>query len=123
MANGTFQKTMICGYIGSDPVLRTTPDGTAVLNLSVATTHAWTNKESGERDTRTEWHRCFAFRNLADVLSEHTKKGDKIYLEGRNKTTKWRDEKTQSDHYTTEVVIDAFEFMSVKERDSVADSQ
>jgi hypothetical protein len=69
MANGTFQKTVICGHIGADPVLRTTPDGTAVLNLSVATTHAWTNKETGKRETRTEWHRCIAFRNIADMLS------------------------------------------------------
>ncbi len=117
MANGTFQKTVICGHIGSDPVLRTTPDGTAVLNLSVATTHAWTNKETGKRETRTEWHRCIAFRNIADVLTEHTRKGDKVYLEGRNKTSKWRDEKTQSDHYQTEVIIDSFEFMTTKNQE------
>ena len=114
MSNGTFQKTMLCGYIGSDPVLRTTQDGTTVLNLSVATSRSWKNKETGVWETSTEWHNCVAFRNLADVLADHTKKGDKIYLEGRNKTTKWRDEKTQSDRYTTEVVIDAFEFMTNK---------
>ena len=114
MSNGTFQKTMLCGYIGSDPVLRTTQDGTTVLNLSVATSRSWKNKETGEWDTSTEWHNCVAFRNLADVLVDHTKKGDKIFIEGRNKTTKWRDEKTQSDRYTTEVVIDTFEFMTNK---------
>lgn len=117
MANGTFQKILICGHIGNDPVLRTTTDGTTVLQLSVATNHAWTNRENGERETRTEWHRCVAFRAIADALVDNTRKGDKIYIEGRNKTSKWRDEKRQSDHYRTEIVIDAFEFMSAKNQE------
>lgn len=103
-------KAIILGHLGRDPELRYTASGTAVCNLSVATSRAWRSKESGERQEETEWHRCVAYDRIAETLGEHMEKGKPVYLEGRLKTRKWTD-KGGADHYTTEIIVESFQFV------------
>ena len=95
-------KAIIVGNIGRDPEVRYAPSGTAVCNLSVATTRAWKTKD-GEKQEETEWHRVVFYDRLAEVADEYLGKGSAVYVEGRLKTRKWQD-KDGIDRYTTEIV-------------------
>lgn len=101
MARGV-NKVIIIGNLGEDPDIRYTGDGKAIANISVATSDSWKDKQSGEQQERTEWHRCVCFGRLAEIVGEHLHKGSKIYLEGRLQTRKWQDKDGQ-DRYTTEI--------------------
>jgi single-strand DNA-binding protein len=105
MSNGV-NKVILIGNLGADPESRTI-GGTAdmVTNLRIATTETWTDKNSGAKNERTEWHRIVVFGKLAEIVAEYTRKGSKIYVEGKLRTRKWTDQSGQ-DHYTTEVVVD-----------------
>lgn len=109
-------KAIILGHLGRDPEVRYTANGTAVCNLSVATSRTWKSKESGERQEETEWHRCVAYDRVAETLGEYLEKGNMVYLEGRLKTRKWTD-KDGADHYTTEIIVESFTFIGGKNRD------
>ncbi len=95
-------KVILMGNLGRDPEVRYTPSGSAVCNVSVATTRQWKAKESGERQEETEWHRVVFFDRLAEIAGEYLKKGRPVYVEGRLKTRKWTD-KDGVEKYTTEI--------------------
>ncbi len=96
-------KVILVGNLGADPIMRYTPNGTAVVNFSIATTDKFTSK-SGERESRTEWHRVVAWSKLAEICNQYLKKGKQIYVEGRLQTRSW-DDQSGNKRYTTEVVV------------------
>jgi len=102
MARGV-NKAIIVGNVGQDPEMRYMPSGAAVAELSVATTEQWKDKESGEKQERTEWHRITFFGRLAEIVGEYIKKGSQVYVEGSIRTEKWQD-KQGNDRYTTKIV-------------------
>ena len=96
-------KVTLIGNLGADPEVRYMPTGGAVVNITLATSMRWKDKQSGERKDATEWHRVVFFNRLAEVVGEYLKKGSQIYVEGRLQTRKWQDQNGQ-DRYTTEIV-------------------
>ena len=98
-------KVIILGHLGNDPEMRYLNNGDLVANLSIATSESWSDKNTGEKRERTEWHRVVAFRKLAEIIGQYCKKGDQIYIEGRLQTRKWSDKNGQ-DHYTTEIIAE-----------------
>ena len=96
-------KVILIGNIGQDPEVKYMPSGGAVCNVSVATTESWTDRASGERQERTEWHRVVLFKRLAEIAGEYLRKGSQVYVEGRLQTRKWQDGSGQ-DRYSTEIV-------------------
>ena len=105
---GSVNKVILVGNLGRDPEIRSTQNGTKVANLSVATSENWRDKNSGERQEKTEWHRVVLFdERLVDVAERFLKKGSKVYLEGQLQTRKWTDQ-SGAEKYTTEVVLQRF---------------
>ena len=105
---GSVNKVILIGNLGADPEIRRLNSGDPVVNLRVATTETWRDKNSGERKDRTEWHSVVIFNdNLAKVAEQYLKKGAKVYIEGQLQTRKWQDQSGQ-DRYTTEVVLQKF---------------
>jgi single-strand DNA-binding protein len=105
---GSVNKVILVGNLGKDPEVRTTQDGTKIVNFSVATSETWNDRASGERKERTEWHRVVIFNDrVADVAERFLRKGSKVYVEGSLQTRKWTDQSGQ-ERYTTEVVIGRF---------------
>lgn len=98
-------KVELIGRLGADPESRFMPTGGQVVNLSLATTRRWKNRETGERQEETEWHRVVVFGKLANICSEYLKKGALIYIEGRIRTRKWQDNSGQ-DRYSTEIIAE-----------------
>ena len=111
----SLNKVMLIGNLGRDPEARFLPDGGAVTNLSIGTTHSWKGKD-GKKNEETEWHRVMMFGKLAEIASEYLAKGSLVYIEGRIKTRKWTD-KAGIEKYTTEIVCDTMK-MLVGERKS-----
>ena len=103
MARG-INKAIIVGNLGRDPEVRYTANGSAVANVTVATSESWKDKQSGERQERTEWHRVVFFGRLAEIAEEYLKKGSQVYIEGSIRTQKWQDKESGQDRYTTEIV-------------------
>lgn len=101
-------KAIILGRLGKDPEIRYSSSGAAIANFTVATGESWKNKETGEKEERTEWHRVTAFGKLAEIIGEYLKKGSQVYIEGRLQTRKWQDQ-NGSDRYTTEIVLSGFD--------------
>jgi single-strand DNA-binding protein len=105
---GSVNKVILVGNLGADPEVRTLPSGNKVVNLSVATSDNWRDKNSGERKEKTEWHRVVIFsEGLAKVAEQYLRKGSKVYLEGQIQTRKWTDQSGQ-ERYSTEVVLQNF---------------
>lgn len=104
MARG-INKVILVGNLGADPETRYLPNGNAVTNISVATSESWKDKESGQQQDRTEWHRVVLFGKLAEIAGEYARKGSQVYLEGKLQTRKWQGQDGQ-DRYTTEIVVD-----------------
>jgi single-strand DNA-binding protein len=105
---GSVNKVILVGNLGKDPEIRSTQDGSKIVNLTLATSDTWNDRASGERKERTEWHRVVIFNDrVADVAERFLKKGAKIYVEGSLQTRKWTDQQGQ-ERYTTEVVIGRF---------------
>lgn len=96
-------KVIILGTLGQDPEIRYTQDGKAVANISLATSESWTDKNTGQKQEKTEWHRVVMFGKLAEIAGEYLKKGSKAYIDGKLQTRKWQDQSGQ-DRYTTEIV-------------------
>ncbi len=107
-------KVIIVGNLGRDPEVRYTPSGSAVCNVSIATTRNWKNKDSGERMEETEWHRVVFYDRLAEIAGEYLKKGRSVYVEGRLKTRKWQD-KDGRDQYTTEIIATDMQMLGGRE--------
>nr|WP_299246245.1 single-stranded DNA-binding protein [uncultured Halomonas sp.] len=102
MARGV-NKVILIGNLGQDPDVRFLPSGNPVANLRIATTDSWTDKQSGQRQERTEWHSVVLFNKLAEIAQQYVKKGSRIYIEGRLQTRKWQGQDGQ-DRYSTEIV-------------------
>lgn len=113
MARGV-NKVILIGNLGKDPEVRYTPSGLAVANLTLATSEAWKDKQSGEMQERTEWHRVVMYQRLAEIVGEYLRKGSKIYIEGRLQTRKWQDKNTGQDRYTTEIIADSMQMLDSK---------
>ncbi|MCS5709359.1 single-stranded DNA-binding protein [Candidatus Berkiella cookevillensis] len=102
MARG-INKVILIGNLGADPEMRYMPSGGAVANITVATSETWKDKQSGENQERTEWHRVVFFNRLAEIVGEYLRKGSKVFIEGSLRTRKWQDQ-SGVDRYTTEIV-------------------
>lgn len=109
MARG-INKVIIVGNCGQDPETKYLPSGSAVTNISVATSDSWTDKQSGQKQERTEWHRIVFFNRLAEIAGEYLRKGSQVYVEGRLQTRKWQDQSGQ-DRYTTEIVANEMQML------------
>jgi single-strand DNA-binding protein len=102
MARG-INKVILIGNLGADPETRAMPSGTTVANLRIATSESWRDKQTGEQQERTEWHRVALFGRLAEIAGEYLKKGSQVYIEGSLRTRKWQD-KQGNERYSTEIV-------------------
>ena len=107
-------KVIVIGNLGRDPEVRYTPSGSAVCNVSVATTRNWKHKDSGDKQEETEWHRVVFFDRLAEIAGEYLKKGRSVYVEGRLKTRKYQD-KEGRDTYTTEIIAEQMQLLGGRE--------
>lgn len=107
MASRGVNKVIIVGNLGGDPEIRYMPNGSAVANITVATSESWRDKQSGEQKEKTEWHRIVLFGKLAEVAGEYLRKGSQVYIEGQLQTRKWQNQQGQ-DQYTTEIVVQGF---------------
>jgi len=110
MASRGINKVILIGNLGADPEVRYTQNSTAIANLSIATSETWKDKQTGEQREQTEWHRCVAYRRLAEIAGEYLKKGSKVYVEGRLQTRKWQGQ-DGVERYTTEVVINDLQML------------
>ncbi|WP_299198414.1 single-stranded DNA-binding protein [uncultured Amphritea sp.] len=109
MARGV-NKVILIGNLGNDPETKYMPSGNAVTNLTIATSESWKDKQTGQQQERTEWHRVVFFNRLAEIAAEYLKKGSKIYIEGSLRTRKWQDQSGQ-DRYTTEIVASELQML------------
>lgn len=109
MARG-INKVILVGNLGNDPDVRYTAGGAAIANVSIATTEGWKDRESGEMQEKTEWHKVVFFGKLAEIVAEYVKKGSQIYIEGRLQTRKWQD-KEGNERYTTEIVANEMQML------------
>lgn len=119
--SASVNRMILQGNLGRDPEIRYSPDGNAICNVSIATQFSWKDKASGEKTEEVEWHRVVFYNKQAELVGEHSKKGDSLYFEGRLKTRKWQDKETGADRFTTEIVVEAFKFNSSRS-DSQADT-
>ena len=109
MARGV-NKVILIGNLGRDPEVRYSPSGSAVANVTLATSESWKDKNSGEKQEKTEWHRVVFFGRLAEIAGEYLKKGSQVYIEGSLRTRKWQDKEGQ-ERYTTEIVADKMQML------------
>ncbi|MBA2711715.1 MAG: single-stranded DNA-binding protein [Tatlockia sp.] len=112
MARG-INKVILVGNVGIDPDVRYLPNGNAVTTLSIATSESWKDKQTGEKQERTEWHRVVCFNRLGEIAGEYVRKGSKLYVEGSLRTRKWQDQQGQ-DRYTTEIVASDIQMLDTK---------
>ena len=103
-------KVILVGRLGQDPEVRYTPSGDAVANFSIATSEEWTDKNTGEKKERTEWHRIVAWRRLGEICGEYLSKGRQVYIEGRLQTRSW-DDRDGNKRYTTEIIANEVQFL------------
>jgi len=109
MARG-INKVILVGNLGKDPEIRYSANGAAIANCTLATTESWKDRNTGEKQEKTEWHRVVFFSRLAEIVGEYLKKGSQIYVEGRLQTRKWQDQSGQ-DRYTTEIVANEMQML------------
>ncbi len=110
MASRGVNKAIIVGNLGNDPETRYLPNGTAVTTISVATSESWTDKNTGQPQERTEWHRIEAFGRLAEIMGQYLRKGSQVYIEGSIRTDKWQDQNGQ-DRYSTKIRADNMQML------------
>ena len=113
MASRGINKVILIGNLGSEPEVRYTTAGKAVATISVATSETWRDKDTGNNQERTEWHRVVLFNRLAEIAGEYLNKGSKVYIEGSLRTRKWAD-KTGQERYTTEIVAANLQMLDSK---------
>ncbi len=109
MARGV-NKVILVGNMGNDPEVRATTTGSRVATISIATSESWTDKNTGQKQEKTEWHRVVFFNRLAEIVEQYLTKGSQVYVEGRLQTRKWQDQNGQ-DRYTTEVVASEMQML------------
>ncbi|QFT53457.1 single-stranded DNA-binding protein [Microbulbifer sp. THAF38] len=110
MARG-INKVILIGNLGNDPETKYMPSGGAVTNVSLATSESWKDKQTGQQQERTEWHRVVFFNRLAEIAGEYLRKGSKVYVEGSLRTRKWQDKSSGQDRYTTEIVASEMQML------------
>ena len=113
MARG-INKVILVGNLGADPETRYTAGGAAITNIRVATSESWRDKQTGEKQERTEWHRVVFFSRLAEIACEYLRKGSQVYIEGKLQTRKWQDQSGQ-DRYSTEIVGNEMQMLGSRE--------
>lgn len=116
MAGKGVNRVTIIGNLGQDPEQRFLPNGDAVTNISIATSESWNDKQTGQAQERTEWHRIVAFKKLAEIMAKHLNKGSKVYIEGSLRTRKWQAQ-DGSDRYSTEIIASQMQFLDSKQSD------
>ena len=109
MARGV-NKVILVGNLGKDPEMKYTASGAAIANITIATSESWNDKQTGEKQEKTEWHRVVFFRRLAEIAGEYLRKGSQVYIEGKLQTRKWQDQNGQ-DRYTTEIVANEMQML------------
>ncbi|MFT3801375.1 MAG: single-stranded DNA-binding protein [Burkholderiaceae bacterium] len=107
-------KVILVGNLGRDPETRYSPDGSAITNVTIATSRMWKDKGTGDRKEETEWHRVVFFGRQAEIAAEYLKKGRPVYVEGRLRTRKWTDKEGQ-DRYTTEIVAEEMQLLGSRD--------
>jgi single-strand DNA-binding protein len=112
MARG-INKVILVGNVGGDPDIKYLPSGSAVTTLSIATSEIWKDKQTGEKQERTEWHRVVCFNRLGEIAAEYVRKGSKLYVEGSLRTRKWQDQQGQ-DRYSTDIVAGDIQMLDSK---------
>ena len=110
MASRGINKVILVGNLGNDPEHRVLPSGGGVTNVSLATSESWRDKNTGEQQERTEWHRVVFFNRLSEIAAEYLRKGSKVYVEGSLRTRKWQDQSGQ-DRYSTEIVAQEMQML------------
>ncbi|MDT8894232.1 single-stranded DNA-binding protein [Halomonas sp. I1] len=110
MARGV-NKVILVGNVGQDPEVRFTQSGNPVGNINLATSDQWKDRQTGEKQEKTEWHRLIVFRRLAELAQQYVRKGSKLYIEGKLQTRKWQDQSGQ-DRYTTEILVNDMQMLS-----------
>lgn len=110
MASRGLNKVMIIGNLGNEPEVRFTASGSPIANVSIATSDTWRDKQTGEQQERTEWHRVVFFSRLAEIVQQYLHKGSKIYVEGRLQTRSW-DDKDGQKRYTTEIIANEMQML------------
>jgi single-strand DNA-binding protein len=121
MARG-INKVILVGNLGADPETRYTASGSAITNIRVATSESWRDKQTGETQERTEWHRVVFFNRLAEIAGEYLRKGSQVYIEGSIRTRKWQGQDGQ-DRYTTEVVANEMQMLGGRGGDTASRPQ
>lgn len=112
MSSRGVNKVILVGSVGQDPETRYMPNGGAVTNFSIATSEVWKDKNSGEKQARTEWHRCVAYQRLAEIIAEYVRKGSKLYVEGKLQTRSW--EQDGQKRYVTEIIVSEMQLLDSK---------
>lgn len=112
MAKKGINKCIILGFLGQDPKIQNMPSGGAVTSISVATSESWKDKNTGQQESRTDWHRIVFFNKLAEIAGQYLKKGSKVYIEGSLRTRAW--EKDGEKRYTTEIVASEMQMLDNK---------
>jgi single-strand DNA-binding protein len=107
MASKGINKVILIGNLGNEPDVRVTPDGRTITTISLATSETWKDKNTGQTQEKTQWHRVVVFGKLAEFARDMLKKGSKVYFEGKLQTRKWQD-KSDKERYTTEIIVDSF---------------
>ena len=109
MARGV-NKVILVGTLGGDPETKFMPSGGAMVNISIATNEQWTDKNTGQKQERTEWHRVVAFNRLAEIMGQYLRKGSQVYIEGKLQTRKWQDQNGQ-DRYSTDILANEMQML------------
>ena len=116
MASRGVNKAIIIGNVGSDPDIRTMPNGNQVVNLSIATSDEWKDKNTGDKKEKTAWHRCVFFNKIADIAAQYVNKGSKLYIEGRLQTRSYEQDGVKK--YSTEIVVNDMQMLDSKNTNS-----
>ena len=113
MASRGINKVIVVGNLGNDPEMRQMPSGGAVCEISIATSDSWKDKNTGQMQERTEWHRVTGYARLAEIMGEYLRKGSQVYIEGSLRTEKWQD-KSGNDRYTTKIIARDMQMLGSK---------
>lgn len=118
MAQRGVNKVILVGNLGQEPETKYTANGSAITNVSVATSETWKDKQSGQQQERTEWHRVVFFNRLAEIAGEYLRKGSKVYIEGALRTNKWQDQQG-NDRYSTDIVASEMQMLDTRNENNM----